>query len=217
MQEANCSGEGFLPPESQKESSGLQNGRAEKQVGALGAAEASPIVDDQPVEASGVSEPSAGPNRSVAEQNSPVIFPSRGWRLAVGVVGVGGVLAGAGAVWLLAQSIAQMDHLPSEAIEQRVNQLQGIVAAIAAGGAVGFLGAGVWLFRLGWKINRTGQYPPPGMPVVWTTRIRRGPSASVRANLALLGAVVLAAVGTVGMLWLYQQAVQALHQLLPSP
>jgi hypothetical protein len=81
---------------------------------------------------------------------------------------------------------------------------------------MGFLGAAWWLFRLGWKINRTGRYPPPGMQVLWTTRIRTGPPALVRANLVLVGAVVLAAVGTLGMIWLYQQAIEALRNLLPG-
>jgi fumarate reductase subunit D len=37
-----------------------------------------------------------------------------------------------------------------------------------------FAGASIYLIRLGLKVGRSGQYPPPGMRVPVRTRIRRG-------------------------------------------
>ena len=129
---------------------------------------------------------------------------------------LGFLLAVAAVLVALGYQLGQLDRLEGQELREAIRRLQWSAAGIAWLGAVGFLGAAWWLFWLGRTINRTGRYPPPGVPVLWKTRIRTGPSALLRANFALLGAVVLAAVGTLGIIWPYQQAIEALRNLLPG-
>jgi hypothetical protein len=53
-----------------------------------------------------------------------------------------------------------------------------------------FAGASVYLIRLGLKVSRSGQYPPPGMRVPVRTRIRRGARARWNAILIFVVAGV---------------------------
>jgi len=145
-----------------------------------------------------------------------VVVPSKRDRWMIGGLLLGFLLGAAAVLWVLGHQLARLPRLEGQELREAIGRLQWWAAGIAWLGAMGFLGAAWWLFRLGWKINRTGRYPPPGMQVLWTTRIRTGPPALVRANLVLVGAVVLAAVGTLGMIWLYQQAIEALRNLLPG-
>jgi len=145
-----------------------------------------------------------------------VVVPSKRDRWMIGGLLLGFLLGAAAVLWVLGHQLARLPRLEGQELREAIGRLQWWAAGIAWLGAMGFLGAAWWLFRLGWKINRTGRYPPPGMQVLWTTRIRTGPPALVRANLVLVGAVVLAAVGTLGIIWLYQQAIEALRNLLPG-
>jgi len=155
------------------------------------------------------------PGENCAQGSAEVMLADKRRRFAVLVAAGVLVLGGAAGVGGLGYGIYRLDPLQPDQLRQKVAHLKQATAGIACLGAVSFLGAAGWLFRLGWKINRTGQYPPPGMPVLWTTQIRRGSPALLRANCALVGAVLLAAAGTIGMVWLYQWASQTLQALIP--
>ncbi len=146
-----------------------------------------------------------------------IVPADKRWRALVLATAGLVLLAGFWGLWALNRSLKALDHRDPDQLRQAVRQLQEIIAGIACLGGVGFLGAAGWLFRLGWKINRSGQYPPPGMKVLRTVRVRRGQAALVRADIALVVAAVLGAVGAVGMVWLYQTAVELLQALLPGP
>ena len=49
-----------------------------------------------------------------------------------------------------------------------------------------FVGASVYLLRLGVKVTQSGQYPPPGMRVAVRTKVRRGRRAKWNAVLAFV-------------------------------
>ena len=46
-----------------------------------------------------------------------------------------------------------------------------------------FAGVSIYLLRLGFKVRRSGQYPPPGMRVAVRTKVRRGRRAKWNAIL----------------------------------
>lgn len=146
-----------------------------------------------------------------SEDSQEVVLPEKRWRVVVLLAAGAAFLGGAVGVGGLGYQIARLDRLQEDQLREAIGRLEWSAVGITCLGAVGFLGAALWLFRLGWKINRSGRYPPPGMRVLWKTRIRRGPPALLPANFALLGAVLLAAVGTLGMIWLYQQAIETLR------
>ncbi len=156
-------------------------------------------------------------SQNLGDASGEVIPANKRWRFLV--LGAAGLLllASLGALWALGRTMNRLDQLAPEQLRQSILRLQEIVAGIACLGGAGFLGAAGWLFRLGWKINRTGQYPPPGMRVLWTTRVCKEQAALLRANIALFGSVLLGAIGTVGMVWLYQLAIHELQTLLPGP
>ncbi|MCS7305449.1 MAG: hypothetical protein NZ602_10135 [Thermoguttaceae bacterium] len=176
----------------------------------------------QQAEDGGSSGTDSGPSSSRPFSGQPesradypqVVLPDKRWQRWVLLVAVLTLLGAGVTLTKLASWIFSLDQLEAEQFRQSVAHLKQLVALIACLGAVGFLGAAGWVFRLAWKITRTGQYPPPGMRVLWKSKIHTGPAALLRANFAYLLAVILVAGGSLGMLWLYQQANQSLHQLL---
>jgi len=123
---------------------------------------------------------------------------------AVVMFAAGGVL-----LWLLEgrlRAIRQMVQQNPAAAAQQAVQIAGWVAW--AGGA-GMVGLGVWLWRLGRRINRTGRFPPPGMKVVRDTPVRTGPQARNLASLAEFCAFLAVVGGVLGM-WFFYRTVQRL-------
>ena len=125
--------------------------------------------------------------------------------VALGVVGLIGM------VWLKVQlwGIEELaeDNLPA-AIEKTL-WLSTIVAWVAG---LSFVGMGAWLWRLGWRINRAGRFPPPGMKVIKDTPVRTGVVARRVADLSQLAAFSCIVVGTVGMWYFYGLAVAVLRR-----
>jgi hypothetical protein len=106
-------------------------------------------------------------------------------------------------------------HAPAvhaaDPLEMAIDRLERWTTVLGWIGGLGFVGAGAWLFALGWRINRAGQYPPPRMKVIRDTRVRTGPQARALANVLQLAAFVLIAAGVVGTWWLHQVAVRILQ------
>lgn len=73
-----------------------------------------------------------------------------------------------------------------------------IVAVLCSSGAV----AGI-LTYLAVRVYRTGQYPPPGIRVLWDTPLRTGRAATVAATLILILAVAAIVYGalTIWLIW----------------
>ena len=94
---------------------------------------------------------------------------------------------------------------PLEAAIERLERWTTVLGWI---GGLSFVGIGLWMFALGWRINRAGQYPPPGMKVIRDTPIRTGPQARTMANVLQLAAFVLITAGVVATWWLHQVALR---------
>lgn len=76
---------------------------------------------------------------------------------------------------------------PMQALKQSVDRLWVVALTTASL----FVGVAIYLLRLGVKINRSGQYPPPGMRVGVRTKIVRGRRARWNAILAFVVAGIL--------------------------
>ncbi len=124
--------------------------------------------------------------------------------VAVVMLAVGGVL-----LWLLEARLRDIRKLVEENPAAAAEQALQIAAWVAWAGGAGLVGLGVWLWRLGRRINRTGRYPPPGMKLVRNTRIRTGRQARNLAGLAELFAFFAVVAGVVGM-WYFYSAVRRL-------
>lgn len=82
-----------------------------------------------------------------------------------------------------------MDWIGDKPICEQVPWLQGLIVVS------GLLGALiVWtLARRAWRLHKHGQSPPPGTPVFFRTRVRRGPAVQIDAYLLVFFAMALAA------------------------
>ena len=87
-----------------------------------------------------------------------------------------------------------------------------LVTIIAWLSGASFVGMGLWFLRLGYRINRSGRYPPPGTKVIKDTPVRTGPKAQRLARLALATGLVLGGVGSAASWSLWRLAVLVLQR-----
>jgi hypothetical protein len=123
------------------------------------------------------------------------------------------VAGGAAGLGMLHRSLAGIEKLQGKDLQAAIDRAVRLTTIVAWVGGLSFVGCGLWLFRLGHRINRFGRYPPPGTKVIRNTPIRTDAAARRIANLALLGSVVFTTVGTLGMWHLYRLAVDVLRKI----
>ncbi len=82
---------------------------------------------------------------------------------------------------------------PMQALKKSVDRL--LIVALTA--VPLFVGVSIYLLRLGVKVKRSGQYPPPGMRVAVRTKVRRGRRAKWNAILMFVLAGILMVQGPV--------------------
>jgi hypothetical protein len=88
---------------------------------------------------------------------------------------------------LTAPDHGMLETSPVQALTKTANRLFYVVLV-----TVGlFAGASIYLVRLGVKVTRSGQYPPPGIRVAVRTRVLRGRRAQWNAILAFVVAGIL--------------------------
>jgi len=97
-----------------------------------------------------------------------------------------------------------------EDLPEAVDRMLRLTAIIAWVGGLAFVGAAVWLWRLGQRVRRSGRYPPEGMKVIRDTPVRTGSDAQSVANVATMAAIMCLMLGTGGMWYLYDLAAAAL-------
>lgn len=119
-------------------------------------------------------------------------------------------IAGAIGLWLLYRYLRNTRSLDSAALDVATVRLLWIVRLAAAVSVACLVGLGLWMMRLGRRVLRAGEYPPPGAKVVKTTRVRTGPRARVIGNLLLLSATIVAVLGSLGTWYLMQLAIHRL-------
>ena len=95
---------------------------------------------------------------------------------------------------------------------EAVQRMLVVLTVIACVGGSSFVGTGLWFVRLGYRVFRSGRFPPPGMKVIRDTPIRTGRQASSTAWATLLFGVIFPVLGCTGIWQLYRAAVEALGQ-----
>jgi len=115
-------------------------------------------------------------------------------------------IAGLALLLVVRRETAQINKLARDQRAAAVQRAQRLVIGVACCGVVGFVGMGVWFWRLGRRIRRADQFPPPGMKVVRETPIRTGAAAwriagvaDFAALLSLIGAAALGYFGWVAV------------------
>jgi len=141
------------------------------------------------------------------------VAADRRLRRAVVVAAVVLVAAGVAGMWMLGSSLRGIEKLEGDRLQAAVDRAVRVTAIVAWVGGLSFVGCGLWLFRLGHRINRFDRYPPPGTRVIRDTRVRSGAAARTVANAMLLASLLSTAAGTFGMWYLYRLAVEALRGL----
>ena len=103
------------------------------------------------------------------------------------------------------------DATPAQlaAITERALRLVTIIAWLCG---LSFAGIGLWFLRLGYRISRSGQFPPPGAKVIKDTRVRTGPQARGMALMALLTGLLSIGVGSLAALFLWRLALIVLQR-----
>jgi len=80
------------------------------------------------------------------------------------------------------QALAEKD--PASALQQSLNQLLVVVIALF----VAMWAVAAYFFRLGLRVKKFGQWPPPGMRMPFRTKVRRDTYAKVTWILLLISA-----------------------------
>ena len=141
------------------------------------------------------------------------VQPDKRLRRVVAGVAILLIVAGAVGAWQLSGLFEGIEELTDEELAALILQVEMLTKVAVWMAACGVVGCGWWLFWLGSKITRSGRYPPPGMKVIRTVRVRTGAAARRLANLAFLAAVVLTVAGTFGVWRLWQLATRVLQDL----
>ncbi|MDZ7620116.1 MAG: hypothetical protein U1E05_24195 [Patescibacteria group bacterium] len=145
--------------------------------------------------------------RPMIDENRPEIVPAdpRQRKLAVFLT-LGIVVGGVVALWWLHRRLDGIDHLVEENLPAAADKALSLVVKtlMVLGGSL--VSMGLYLFWLGTRINRAGQFPPPGMKVIRNTTVRTGPRARLLANLALVSSLLAVLAGTVGMWYVFRLA-----------
>ncbi len=115
-------------------------------------------------------------------------------------------------VTVLDRQFGEVEKLAGDNLDLAIEKMLRLTAIVAWIGGFGFAGSAFWLWRLSRRIGLSGRFPPPGMKVVADTPVKTGSKARSIANLARMTAIMCLLVGTVGMWYLYDLAVAALHR-----
>jgi hypothetical protein len=116
------------------------------------------------------------------------------------------------AMVLLKMHLQAVERLAEDDLSAAIEKALRLTTAIAWIAGLSFVGMGLWLWRLGRRINRAGRFPPPGTKVINDTPVRTGAAARRVADLAQFAAFSCIVVGTVGMWYFYGLAVTMLRR-----
>ena len=128
------------------------------------------------------------------------------------VLAVALTVVGIIAMVLLKVQLRGIEELAEDDLPAAFEKALRLTTAIAWIAGLSFVGMGLWLWRLGRRINRADRFPPPGAKVIKDTPVRTGPAARRVADLAQLAAFSCIVVGTVGMWYFYGLAVTMLRR-----
>lgn len=145
--------------------------------------------------------PAAAPTpRAAGESFVPA---DRRARRTVAVVTVALLVLGAVALGVLHWELRRLARLAQNDVPAAVEHVQRLALATLGAAALGLIGMGVSLVRLGRRVRRSDRYPPPGMTVLRDTAIRTGPAARRVARSLAAGGVFFLVVGTLATGFLY--------------
>jgi hypothetical protein len=128
-----------------------------------------------------------------------------GWAV---VVTLGGLLA----IVLIHRFLKVPDNPTTGQLKLVADRAIRLVTVIAWLSGLSFVGMGLWFVRLGYRINRSGRFPPPGAKVIRDTPVRTGKKARGLARLALATGLVSAGVGSAAAWALWRLAALVLQR-----
>lgn len=101
----------------------------------------------------------------------------------------------------VSELVSELGELAAENPELATQRMNALLKILALGLLAALTGASLLLVRVSFQTQRTGQYPPPGTPVVRAVKIVRGRKAVQRAWLGYAVAAILLASGIL-LAWL---------------
>jgi hypothetical protein len=122
------------------------------------------------------------------------------------------VAAGVVAILLIQRLMRLPEDPTAQELEAAAERAVRLVTVVAWVSGVGFVGTGLWFVRLGYRISRSGRYPPPGTKVIRNTVVRTGAKARGLALLALMTGLVSAGAGSAAAWALWRLAVLVLER-----
>ncbi|HKE44740.1 MAG TPA: hypothetical protein VKB41_09420 [Steroidobacteraceae bacterium] len=111
-------------------------------------------------------------------------------RLLMVVIVLGVLAAFSVLIWLAVQirTLTDNSHSPTRDDLHRATELFRTLVWILSASVVG---VAIWIGHFGWRIRRSGVYPPPGSRHLRVRRVLRGDEARRAANLCIAAALVL--------------------------
>ncbi len=150
----------------------------------------------------------------MTERPPPEIVPADAKQRKLVLLAVAAILVvSAAALWWLDRRLDVVDRLAEDNLAAAAERARALVGTVVLFAGVVIVGLGMWLFRLGVLINRSGRFPPPGMKVIRDTVVRTDSRARFLANAALVASLLTVLAGTVGMWYVFRLA----HALLQVP
>ena len=128
-----------------------------------------------------------------------------GWAMVVILVGLAGIV-------LIHRLLRLPDDPTAQQLEATAERAVRLVTVIAWLSGLSFVGVGLWFVRLGYRISRSGRFPPPGTKVIRDTPVRTGAKARGLARLALVTGLVSAGMGSAAAWGLWRLAVVVLQR-----
>jgi hypothetical protein len=126
----------------------------------------------------------------------------------------GGSLSIAGLIGLaiLYRHLQGINELAGEDREAAVANAARLAVVMAWMAGLSFVGIGIWFLRLGHRVRRSRQFPPPGARVIRDTKVRTGLDARDIATVFTALGVVTAVLGAAAAWRLGGLALAALGQ-----
>ncbi|MBN1908147.1 MAG: hypothetical protein JW818_00275 [Pirellulales bacterium] len=155
-----------------------------------------PPADDEASEKT----PPGKPQVEGEPEGQQVLRANRKSRVFLLLIALAVMLLAVGLAWQLDRRVTRLRQLAQTDPTGVADRARFLLHLVAWFVGLGQTSIALWLWRLGYRTRRAGQFPPPGSRVTRDTVVRTGRAALRRANLAIALAVVFLLLG-LGTVW----------------